>query len=358
MRKYNLMVVFWTIVIITSCSKGNKIEPLPTEIKDSLNEKIIDYSNFDFNKIAELNGSYILDTLWNNKEIIGYKVRHPSDQPFYYSTDFTKEPLINSFVSLNTYPFNWEIYLNQSAMPSGRFSVNSYSSSKVHPLDFSIRNWEELNKLVKSHINKFSIEKIFGHKDVIFSFHKYEDLRLIFGNYADIFSLFNIKNKKISHEGLLYYSLRETLSTTSFTYESDFNNAFSPKELSDDNIARVKRLYYGKIAYMIIDAPENTKLLINRLITYGVNKLNQSEITKVNNLNINFYFVGYNHQDLKKMDSYESNLEKVIFYGDLAINRPQDVEFTIESMGVPVYYELNPYMDKHKNFDYTINFNN
>ncbi len=358
MRKYNLMVVFWTIVIITSCSKGNKIEPLPTEIKDSLNEKIIDYSNFEFNKIANLNGTYILDTLWNNNEIIGYKVRHPSDQPFYYSTDFTKEPLINSFVSLNTYPFNWEKYLSQSAMPSGRFIVNSYSKSKELPLDFSMRNWKELDKLVKSHLDKIPTEKIYGHKDVVFSFHKYEDLRLIFGNKVDLFSLFKINDKKLSHTGLLYYSRRETISIRSDFDDSDFSNSFPISSLSEDKMSRVYRLYYGKIAYMIIDAPENVKLTINKLIVEGSTNLNQSEIDKINNLTIYFHFVGYNHQDVEQVDSSYTNIQKIASFGDLTIKSSHLATFSNESIGEPIYYELRSYKHKNHNIDYTINFNN
>lgn len=358
MNKIEILLLLLIIILVEGCSKKNNIEPLSPETKDSLKEQIINYSAFDLNRIAALNGIYIVDTLWEKNDIIGFKVRHPSNQAFYYSDNFTKEPLINSFVSLNTFPFEWEKYAEQSSAPSGRFTINSSTKSKEFPLDFSIRNWDQFDQVVKNFLSKSDTEKLYGHNDAIFSFYKYENLRLIFGDKADIYSLFKIQNKEISHKGLLYYSRRETISIRSDFDDSDFTNAFTMSSLSENKIARVGRLYYGKIGYMVLDAPDSVKLTINKLIAEDVSKLNPPDIDMINDLSIYFYLVGYNKQDIEQINSSDTNIQKIASFAALTIKSPQNITFNNESVGVPIYYELRPYKDDKQNIDFTINFRN
>ncbi|WP_312400253.1 hypothetical protein [Sphingobacterium sp.] len=325
----------------TSCSKS----PMPVEppLVDSTDKKI-DYSAYDFERMAALSNRWISDTLWNEKknQIIGFRLKKAADYEFSYdSENYLKEPYFNAFVSLNNFPeFNLTQYQSQSAsyIPYVRF--NSYNSNPVAYQKITDR--QDLDEFIK---NKF-VDKgpinYYGHQDYIYHFRDFDNLRLIFTGDVDVKSKFAIPDSrydKMENTGWLYYSYKPTFNMKSHAEEKDFKKLFPAANLTGGNIVRVAEIEYGKSAYMVLDGPEKIKSIISKLSVDPQN-LSSDEKNLLNKQQAYFYLIGYKSSDLDLIRSAQSTVEKIDAYLTLAIRSPETKTYEYPHIGVPAVYKL------------------
>lgn len=358
------ILLFSVSILSFSCNKKNEITP---PIVDTIGLEI-DFSQYDLGGLAARSGSIIKDTLFKiangRRNIVGYKLRKMADYDFWYPTsDWEKLPLINSYMSVKSSGFNLKYYLKQSVSLVPRLYMSTYYPGEYFQDEVSTGSWAELYNFIYSRWNDLGDEPLNQHKDFIYKLHSYEDLKLMFPEEVNIRSLFNIKNfdyPNIKHVGWLYYTERENVTFRSILGDKVFTDDFTVELMKSEEIARVWRMSFGDIAYMVMDAPEESKILVNKLANRSY-KISPEEKEKINSLDVYFYLRGYTPAESQKIQQAETVFEKIQHFFDLTINSSQAARFRSSTFGVPLYYKLDYHSElsktiKSAHFDREINF--
>ncbi|WP_293879437.1 hypothetical protein [Sphingobacterium sp. UBA1498] len=344
------------LLALGACSKDS-MPPVPPVIE----EPNIDYKKFDFGNMAAISGHSIEDTIWDaeKKNILGFRLGKSQKHPFLYPEgNGDQYPIASSTLSANSDEkvFSSSLYIPASKRIITRFALNAGDGSFVKN-DFLLTDYNAQKDHIESFLKANKAMPYYGHKDFIYSFHNYENIKLIFGKDVDIQKLFNITNKsypKIEQDGLLYYALNPTLRLRSTYLDDDYTNYFPLQKILDDNISRVQFIDYGKLAMMIIDADETKiKPLINKLT--GGNDLTEAEKAVLNKAAIHFHYYGYTEQELGNKSDLD-NLQRVKNYIDIAIN-VKDKTFNVESYGRPIQFELTTHSKNLEQFNNKLYFN-
>ncbi|WP_286844161.1 MULTISPECIES: hypothetical protein [Sphingobacterium] len=339
----NTRIAAACFIVLGSASCSKSPMPVKPPIVDSTGKKI-DYSVYDFERMAALSNRWISDTLWNEKknEIIGFRLKKAADYAFSYdSENYLKQPYFNVFVSLNDFPeFNLTQYQSQSAsyIPYVRF--NRYNSNPVAYQKIASR--QDLDQFIKDKFVDKGPVNYYGHQDYIYHFKQFENLRLVFSGDVDIKSKFAIPDSRynrMENTGWLYYSYKPTFNIKSHAEEKDFKKLFPTANLTGGNIVRVAEIEYGKSAYMVVDGPEKIKPIISKL-SLDPQSLSADDKNLLNKQQAYFYLIGYQSSDLDLIRNAPTTVEKIDAYLALAIRSPETKIYEYPHIGVPALYKL------------------
>jgi hypothetical protein len=356
LSKFSTFII--AALLFTSCKKHAVDPPI---VKPIITK--IDYRKYELNGIASASGSSISDTIWDGKKekIIGFKLKKWAIDEFQYPVqNFQSKPLINSFVSLKDFPkLNIEAYRLQSNTLIPRMLVTTYEPG-YYVNYIKVGTWGQMDSIIRNRVSQLVQDRTESN-DFVFNFHNYENLKLLFEEDVDIKKLFKIPSSdypNLKNIGKLYYKERSTVNLRALFENRDFTDYFPMQKLMDENITRVARVRYGKIGYMVLDAPEETKLLINKaLLQNGKNELTDSEIARINESKVYCFLRGYTQSDVDRINQSSSALDKII-----AFNKVTEVEtYTATNIGIPMYFKLDSHYQttdlfKSTNYVRQINF--
>jgi len=346
------------LILLYACSK--QTEPI---ILPPVPEKpFVDYKKFDFGNMAAISGHSIEDTLWDSdkRNILGFRLGKSLKHLFLYPEDMGDQyPIASSVVSTKSWQsvFGSSLYLPPEKRKITTFALNAFNENVVK-YDFLLPDYSAQKGYIESFLKEKGSLPYYGHKDFIYSFQNYENIKLMFGKDADIKQLFNITDTSypaISKEGLLYYALNPTLSLRSTFMGEDFTDYFSLEEITDKQIARIRSITYGKTAMMTIDANANEIKPVITKLSNG-QELSEEEKKIINKATVYFYYYGYTADELTKINKHADNLQRVKQFINVAI-KVEDLTFRPESFGRPLYFELTSHLNNTEQFNKNLYIN-
>ncbi|WP_133641849.1 hypothetical protein [Sphingobacterium paludis] len=301
-------------------------------------------------------GSYAIeDTLWNTDRtrITGFNLSHAADRWFLYPhQQGDVYPITGALVSSKSLD---SLYAEKNLLPVNsrripRFALNAYDQSYVLQ-DFLLPDFKTQEQHIHTFLQRAGDLRYYSHRDYIYSFYDYENLKLLFGRDVDIKKLFQIKSSNypnLSGEGLLYYAFNWTLRFRSTFMERDYTDYVPLENVLAENFSRINFVDYGKIALMAVDGEAAMVKLAVLKISKNID-LSFPERDAISKAIVHFYFYGHSDLELEKFNKAEDNYNKIVVYIQLSID-VEKLKFDENSYGRPIQFELSTHSANNDQF--------